>query len=127
MPNTQKPIDRESLEGVDNDSDNPYIHESEVEDDEGMWKVGDRYYPIDEMDKDFLRTAYYHCLKRLGEHAERIQSSQQAVKTFLKKMGELEDAAFDQDVEEMIPVTPESAFRQHFDDSYHHNQQEDDV
>jgi len=110
-----KPIDEESLNELDNEGDTDYISASDVSNDKGLWKVGNRFYPIDEMDREFLQTAYYHALKKVGEHAETIQQSQKAVRKFLTKMQELEEEAENRDLDQMIPVSPEAAVRQVLD------------
>lgn len=117
MSNSQ-PIDKESLSELDNDSDNGYVTESDVENDKGLWKVGSRYYAIDQMDREFLQTAYFHALKKLGEHAEQILQSQKAIRKFLNKMQEIEDEAEDREIDEMIPVSPETALKQVLDPDY---------
>jgi len=122
-----KPIDEESLNELDNEGDTDYISASDVESDKGLWKVGNRFYPIDEMDREFLQTAYYHALKKIGEHAEKIQKSQKAVRKFLTKMQELEGEAQQRDLDEMIPVSPEAAVRQVLDPDANTNQQDEPV
>lgn len=126
MSNPQ-PIDKESLSDIDNGDDNQYIKACNVRDDAGLWKVGDKYYPIEDMDGDFLRTAYYHALSKLGEHAEEILRSQKAVRKFLKKMEEIENEAQEREIEEMIPVSPKTALKQVLDPSHQTNNNQQEV
>ena len=117
MSNQQPlPIDQESL----NERDSEEANNSSREDDTGLWKVGDSYYSIDQMDDDFLRTAYFHALKKISEHAQKILRHQQSLQKFMEKADELEAEAESRDFTEWIPVDAESAMRE----ALSNNQQE---
>jgi hypothetical protein len=117
MSNQQPlPIDQESL----NESDSEEVSKSPSEDDTGLWKVGDSYYSIEKMEDDFLRTAYFHALKKISEHAQKILRHQQSLQKFMEKADELESQAEARDFTEWIPVDAESAMRE----ALSNNQQE---
>lgn len=113
MSNQQPlPIDKESLN--ESDSEDP------KDNDKGLWKVGENYYAIEEMEDDFLRTAYFHALKKISEHAQKILRHQQSLQKFMEKADELESQAEARDFTEWIPVDAESAMRE----ALSNNQQE---
>jgi hypothetical protein len=37
-----------------------------------LWRVGEKYYPIEEMDIDFVRKAIHHCNVKEKEHTNRL-------------------------------------------------------
>jgi hypothetical protein len=117
MSNQQPlPIDQESL----NERDSEEANNSSRKDDTGLWKVGENYYSIEQMEDDFLRTAYFHALKKISEHAQKILRHQQSLQKFMEKANELEAEAEFRDFTEWIPVDAESAMRE----ALSNNQQE---
>lgn len=79
--------------------------------DDGLWKVGDDYYEISDMDNDFLETAFYHCLKKIGSHSKRIRKSISSLKKFEDKSREIYQEMKKRGIENRVDDTPTEAFR----------------
>lgn len=81
------------------------------EDDKGLWKVGEEYYPISEMSNDFLQTAFYHCLKKIGSHSQRIKKSMSSLEKFENKSKELYKEMKSRGIEDRVDDSPQEALQ----------------
>ena len=100
-----KPINQSAYESTVNKS----------KEDEGLWRVGSDYHEISQMDDEFITTAYYHALSKLGEHGHRISRAISSIKKFKQKMQELAEEMERRDKSHMLPCTPKQAILKHAD------------
>lgn len=81
------------------------------DDDEGLWKVGDDYHEISEMDDDFLETSFYHCLKKIGSHSERLKKAMSSLSKFEEKSREIYREMKNRGIADRVDDSPSEALR----------------
>jgi len=77
--------------------------------DKGLWKNGNEYHEISQMDNDYLETAFYHCLKKIGSHSERIKKSISSLRKFEEKSREIYTEMKKRGIEDKVDDTPSEA------------------
>lgn len=80
-------------------------------DDTGLWKTKDEYHKISEMDNDFLETAFYHCLKKIGDHSERVKKAMASLSKFEEKSREIYQEMQKRGIADRVDDTPSDALR----------------
>jgi len=79
--------------------------------DEGLWKVGEDYHEISEMDDDFLETSFYHCLKKIGSHSERLKKAMSSLSKFEEKSREIYKEMKKRGIADRVNDSPSEALR----------------
>lgn len=90
---------------------NASAYDDNENEDRGLWKVGNDYYSISEMSNDFLETSFYHCLKKIGSHSERIKKSLSSLKKFEEKSREIYQEMKSRNIHDRVNDTPQDALR----------------